>query len=135
MGLASGFTYTKLVLHRWGSWARGGLIGFPRMSALCRINSGGKLTADGLDDPTVVQCDQVIAKAESGTRIILVRHYCGYSSGRENAARLNMAKSTYYDKLDEARWYVHTELETGLKPPDRSGIDNPILGALPRLVA
>jgi len=71
----------------------------------------GRCTAVDHADPEVLFCDSIVRKADKEIRVILVRHYCGNGTGREKAARSGMSKSTYYQRLNEAEWWIHTELD------------------------
>ena len=105
-----GETGRRLVF--WGRWAAGGTgLGYPCMSALMRIKAGGKSTAIAEANPDLIRTDQIIANAELRHRRVLVRQYCVQGSIREKALRMGLPKSTYWDLVEEAAWWVHTEYD------------------------
>jgi hypothetical protein len=112
-------------LRRWGGWASGGLLNSALVCALDFINSGSRATADADADPEILRTDWIVGRAERPMRVILIRHYCTDGSGREKALRMGVPKSTYYDRLEEARWFVHTEYDKAdalpIAPPDTKG--------------
>jgi hypothetical protein len=118
---------TRGRLMRWGRWASGGVPGFPRMSALARIKSGSRGTGDETN-PELIRTNQVIGFSQKHHRMIIIRHFCTSGSIREKAGRHGLPKSTYWDVLDEAVWWVHTEYDKVLAPPDKKRYLRPIVG-------
>jgi len=102
---------TRRRLVDWGIWSAGyGVSGFPMMSAFMRINCGSRSTAT-MENPECVRTDQIVGRAELRLRKILIRHFCTRGSVREKALRARLAKSTYFDLLEEGAWFVHTEYD------------------------
>lgn len=102
---------TERRLWRWGGWASGGLEFFRMTCALSRINAGSRATADSEADPEIIRTNVIIGRSERRHRLILIRQYCTRGTIREKAGRIRLPKSSYYDLLEEARWYVHTEYD------------------------
>lgn len=103
---------TCSLLRQWGSWAAGGgPAAFPRTCAMTRIKSGDRITSENVD-PDVLRCNEIIRRASTSMRKILVTHYCSRGSSREKAEIMQLKRSTYYLRLNEAEWWAHTELET-----------------------
>jgi hypothetical protein len=102
---------TKSRLIAWGRWASGAIPGFPIMAAFMRANCGGRATAINQANPELLRTDQIIARLELKLRKVIIRHYCTQGSGREKALRMGIPKSTYWQRLDEGTWFVHTEFD------------------------
>lgn len=103
---------TRARLIRWGRWAQGGLRGYPLMVAWMRIAFGQETGAA----PDEEEVDRIVCRAEQPQRQILVVHFCFRGPVRQKANQLGIPKSTYWDRIDEAIWFVHTELDR----PDRT---------------
>lgn len=115
-------------LIRWGRWASGGVPGFPRMSALMRIKSGSRGTGDETN-PELIRSNEIIGRAELRYRMVLIRHFCTQGSLREKAGRHKLPKSTYWDLIDEAVWYFHTEYDkSDVANPDKKRYEMDIVG-------
>jgi DNA-directed RNA polymerase specialized sigma24 family protein len=81
------------------------------MAAFMRANCGGRATALNQANPELIRTDQIISRLELRLRKVIIRHYCSQGSGREKALRMGIPKSTYWQRLDEATWFVHTEYD------------------------
>lgn len=117
---------TKQRLRDWGRWANGGMHGYPSESSSERINGGGRSTALKEANPDLLRTDHIVGCAELKLRRILIRHYCTAGSGREKALRMTLPKSTYFQLLNEAEWFVMTELDK----PDNGCYLTDIVGVL-----
>ena len=75
------------------------------MSAFMRV---GSRPTSSESNPELIRTDQIISRLEIRLRRVLIRHFCTEGSLRLKAGRHGLPKSTYFDLLDEAIWYVHT---------------------------
>lgn len=102
--------YAKYCLTEWGKRSRE----VPALRSAWRIwffgGSGGKEAAL----PEYLQIvDAIVCRLEPQPRIVTIVNYCQTGSGRDKALRLDMPKTTYFRLLDQALWFVHTELDSG----------------------
>lgn len=107
---------TRQLIRRWGKSGRGSILGFPTMVAFMRITFG---TADspGEVDADVERIDTIVSNAPTEFKNVLITHYCRGASTRYLAKLLGCSKSHVWTLIDEAVWYVHTELD----PADEKG--------------
>jgi hypothetical protein len=104
------------------------------MSALARIKSGSRGTGDETS-PELLRSNEVIAHSEKRLRMVLIRHFCTRGALREKAGRHGIPKSTYWDLVDEAVWYFHTEYDKpDVAMPDKNrylgstvGVSSPVI--------
>jgi hypothetical protein len=75
------------------------------MSAFMRV---GSRSTGRESNPELIRTDQIISRLELRLRRVLIRHFCTEGPLRLKAGRHGLPKSTYFDLLDEAIWYVHT---------------------------
>jgi hypothetical protein len=112
---------TRDRLKAWGRWASGGIRGYPKMAAFMRALTGRGVSRALEPAPDILRVDELVLAAEPDTRKVLIRHYCGHSSGRQIAERLGISKSIYYSRLSDAIWYIHTSWDEPLiAMPDKT---------------
>lgn len=99
---------TRARLIQWGRWAQGGLRGYPLMVAWMRIAFGQETGAA----PDEEEVDRIVCRASVELRRVLIVQFTYRGSHRQKAFQLRLPKSTYQDRLDEAIWFVHTELDS-----------------------
>ncbi len=117
-GLTLSIAQTRALLREWGRWAGGTVVrGYPTMSAFVNPRTGaGRTSCEVPED--VLEINGIIRRAESRMRRILLVHYCGrHGTAREKAVEIGISKSTYWERLSEAEWWVHTETERGSYAP------------------
>lgn len=112
--LGTDFGQTQWRLAIWGRWASGGgPIGFPMTWAL----RGGNRTSPGYagDPPDdILRIDDIIARADRTTRLLLIGHYCGAPEIERRLARAEritgrrLKRRDYYRAISEAQHYVHS---------------------------
>jgi hypothetical protein len=92
------------------------------MSAFLRVRIDRASVFD-IIDPEILRTDWIVGRAQLRLRRVLIRHYCTRGHVRAKAMRMGLARSTYFDLLEEARWFVHTEYDKPdaypVAPPDR----------------
>lgn len=103
-------TYTRIRLKEWGSWSRYEAQGYPTMTAFARswFGRGGGEPEPPAD---VTQVEAIVRRAPTAQKEILIFRYCRRYSVRDCAAQISASKSTASRLLEQAEWYVHTELE------------------------
>jgi hypothetical protein len=122
MSWESGIIGTRRKLWRWGQWARGGLLGYPTQSITEQFKAGGRCTAGPEADPELLLLDLIIAQTSEKPKKVLIVHHCQEGTMRQKAVRLHMNKSTYWDYLEDGRWYVHIRLENFGQPAYKQSI-------------
>lgn len=58
----------------------------------------------------IEEIDGIVRRLEAQPRVVVIVHYCRQGHWTEKARAVDLAKSRYYQLLDEATWFVHTEL-------------------------
>jgi|JI9StandDraft_1071089.scaffolds.fasta_scaffold18162_3 hypothetical protein len=103
-------TYARIRLKEWGQWSRYEVQGYPIMSAFWRIvvGRGGTEPEPPIE---VTQVEGIVRRAPTAQKEILIFRYCRRYSIRECAAWTSSSKSTASRLLEQAEWYVHTELD------------------------
>lgn len=103
-------TYTRIRLKEWGSWSRYEAQGFPSMSAFMKgwFGRGG---AEAEPPIEVTQVEGIVRRAPTAQKEILIFRYCRRYSVRACAEQISLPKSTASRLLEQAEWYVHTELD------------------------
>lgn len=99
---------TRRRLITWGHWAQGGLRGYPTAAAFLMIVRGSDSPNT---PPDILETEGAVNRTETPLRIVLIKEFCHRGSRREKAAQVDLPKTTYDRRLDEALWFVHTELE------------------------
>lgn len=104
-------TYTRIRLKEWGKWSRYEVQGYPIMSAFWRSVVGrGGVEPD--PPPEVVQVEGIVRRAETAQKEILIFRYCRRYSVRDCAIQISASKSKASRLIEQAEWYVHTELDS-----------------------
>jgi hypothetical protein len=103
---------TRYRLRVWGRWAQGGLRGYPTMCAFLQIVHAQDV---GIPPQDILETESAVNRAERHYRIVLVKEFCHRGARRQKAFELDLPKTTYERRLDEAMWVVHTELDTWAK--------------------
>lgn len=103
-------TYTRIRLKEWGSWSRYDAGGFPSMSAFMKgwFGRGGAEPEPPIE---VAQVEAIVRRALTAQKEILIFRYCRRYSVRACAEQISASKSTASRLLEQAEWYVHTELD------------------------
>lgn len=103
-------TYTRIRLKQWGSWSRYDAGGFPSMSAFMKgwFGRGGAEPEPPIE---VAQVEGIVRRAVTAQKEILIFRYCRRYTIRECAEWTCSTKSTASRLLEQAEWYVHTELD------------------------
>jgi hypothetical protein len=104
-------TYTRIRLKEWGSWSRYEAQGYPSMSAFMRgwFGRGG---AESDPPADVAQIEGIVRQALTAQKEILIFRYCRRYSVRRCAEQISASKSTASRLIEQAEWYVHTELDS-----------------------
>ena len=106
----SPLSYTRAVLALWARWARLTGLGYPSSSAFVfKARGRGQMPAEAeCIDQTflLLQRDPV----ELQNAYIVRFHYLEEKNFSEKLAALEVSKSTYYRRLDDAQWAVHVRL-------------------------
>ncbi len=92
----------RLLLMRWGRWAKARGIGYPAISAHESLHLGVGVFDGGPLPPDIEAVDLAVSRAEPQHKLIVVEHYTKAGTVREHAARLRLRKSTYFDRLNTA---------------------------------
>lgn len=104
-------TYTRIRLKEWGKWSRYELQGYPIMSAFWR-NVTGRGGVEPEPPPEVAQVEAIVRRAETAQKEILIFRYCRRYSVRDCAIQISASKSKTSRLIEQAEWYVHTELDS-----------------------
>lgn len=114
-------TYTRIRLKEWGSWSRYEAQGFPSMSAFMKgwFGRGG---AEAEPPIEVTQVEGIVRRAPTAQKEILIFRYCRRYTIRDCALQISTSKSTASRLLEQAEWYVHTELD---------GVGQAVVGSVP----
>lgn len=104
-------TYTRIRLKEWGDWSRYEVQGYPIMSAFWR-NVTGRGGVEPDPPPEVVQVEGIVRRAETAQKEILIFRYCRRYSVRDCAIQISASKSKASRLIEQAEWYVHTELDS-----------------------
>jgi hypothetical protein len=112
--LGTDFGQTQWRLAIWGRWASGGgPVGFPMTWAL---KQGNRTSPGYAGDPPddILRIDEIIARADSHRRLLLIGHYCGAVDIDRRLERAHeiykrtIRKREYYRLVSEAQHYVHS---------------------------
>lgn len=103
-------TYARIRLKEWGQWSRYEVQGYPIMSAFWRsvVGRGG---TDPEPPVEVTQVEGIVRRADTAQKEILILRYCRRYTVRRCAIQISASKSTASRLLEQAEWYVHTELD------------------------
>lgn len=103
-------TYARIRLKEWGKWSNYEVQGYPIMSAFWRsvVGRGGTEPEPPIE---VTQVEGIVRRAPTAQKEILIFRYCRRYSIRDCALQISSTKSTASRLLEQAEWYVHTELD------------------------
>lgn len=105
----AGIAYTRYKLGLWGKYHRVAMPAYP--TATPYLNQRTAKGHEPEPPQDIQQIDAIILRADPEDKYILIVGYTQYGTIREKAARLQLAKSTFYRKLEQAEWFVHSELD------------------------
>lgn len=101
---------TVQLLWRWGRTSRADPLGLPTIAAFLKERVG-RSVYEPPSDPEIELITAIVERAPTEQKNYLIMWYCRRDSFRRIAALMGVSKSSVRSKLDEAEWYVHTEIE------------------------
>ena len=104
-------TYTRWRLKEWGRWSRHENSGWPSISPMFRLFSGGR-GHDQEPPKDVMEIDGIVRRADTHDKMVLIVVYCQSGSMRERALRIGVDRRTLGRHLENAEWYVHAALDS-----------------------
>jgi len=103
-------TYTRWRLRQWGKWSRHEMSGWPSVSPMFRLFSGGS-GHDQEPPKEVMEVDGIIRRADPEDKRILIAVHCAGGSLWEKARKIGLRRNAFLIKLERAEWFVHANLE------------------------
>ena len=102
--------WTRIRLHIWGRWARGGLPGLPTESPMLRWHTGDRGYESSEMPTDIAEVDHAVCIAPPKEKSVLIVFYCQHGPLTEKAARLAMDRWTFKRALARAESFVDQNL-------------------------